>query len=105
MASHFRCGVFFCLFVWFILFYFFCFFRATPSACGVPSLGVKSELQLPAYTTAIVTQDLSHVCELCHNLGQHWILNPLSEARGRTHILMDISRVNNLLNHNGNSSF
>ena len=28
----------------------------------VPALGVKSELQLPAYTTA--TPDLNHVCDL-----------------------------------------
>ena len=32
------------------------------------------------------------------------ILNQLSEARDRTHILMDSSRVHNLLSHNGNSS-
>ena len=29
----------------------------------VPRPGVKSELQLPAYATATVTQDLSHICE------------------------------------------
>ena len=31
---------------------------------------------------------------------QHRILNPLSEARDRTHILMDTSQVINLLSHN-----
>ena len=30
----------------------------------VPGLGVESELQLPAYTTATATQDLSRVCDL-----------------------------------------
>ena len=35
---------------------------------------------------------------------QHRILNPLSETRDQTHILMDTSLVLNLLNHNGNSS-
>ena len=30
----------------------------------VPRLGVESELQLLAYTTAIATRDLSYVCDL-----------------------------------------
>ena len=34
---------------------------------------------------------------------QHWILDPLSEARDQTRILMDTSRVLNSLSHNGNS--
>ena len=42
-----------------------------------------------AYTTATATQDLSHICDLYRNLGQQGILNPLSEARDQTHILMD----------------
>ena len=44
----------------------------------VPTLGVESELQLQAYTTAMATAtpDLSCICYLCHNLQQHWILNP-----------------------------
>ena len=33
---------------------------------------------------------------------QHWIFNPLSEARGGTHILMDASQVLNPLSHIGN---
>ena len=55
----------------------------------VPRLGVKSELQLPAYTTATVTLDLSPMCNLHYILWQHQILNPLSEARDRTRILED----------------
>ena len=35
----------------------------------VPRLGVKSELQLLAYTTATAMQDPSHVCKLHHSLG------------------------------------
>ena len=57
----------------------------------VPKLGVESELQLPAYTTA--TWDPSHVCDLYHRSRQHQILNPLSKARDGTRILMDISQV------------
>jgi len=33
-------------------------FRAAPMAYEVPRLGVESELQLPAYTTATATRDL-----------------------------------------------
>ena len=46
--------------------------------------------------------DPSHVCDLGHSLWQRWILNPLSEARDRTCILMDTSQVFNLPSHNGN---
>ena len=46
----------------------------------VPRLGVKSELRLPAYTTATAMQALSHVCDLHQSSQQRWILNPLSKA-------------------------
>ena len=54
-------------------------------------LEVESELHLPAYTTAIATTDLSLICNLCHNLWQHWILNPVSKARDQTRIPVDTS--------------
>ena len=47
----------------------------------IPRLGVEPELQLPAYTTATATWDLSCICELYHSLQQRQILNPLREAR------------------------
>ena len=59
----------------------------------VPRLGVESEQQLLAYATATETWDPSHVCDLHHSSGQRQILNPLSKARDRTHILMDTSQV------------
>ena len=52
--------------------------------------------------TAIIP-DLSRIFNLCLSLWQQWILNPLSEARDRTHILMDTSPVLDLLSHNRNS--
>ena len=55
----------------------------------VSRLGVESELQLPAYTTATATPDPSHICDLCHSLWQCQILNPLRKARDRTHIHKD----------------
>ena len=46
--------------------FFFFFQTAVPWAYGSSRLGVKLELQLPAYTTATATPNLSHVCDLHH---------------------------------------
>ena len=54
----------------------------------VPRLGVKSELQLPAYTTATATPDPSLVCDLHCCLLQCQILNPLIEVRDWTFIFI-----------------
>ena len=59
----------------------------------VPRLEVQSELQLPAYTAATATRDLSCICDLQHGSGQYRILEPVSGARDRTHVLMDVSWV------------
>ena len=70
---------------------------------AVPRLGVKWELQLLAYTTVTAMPELSHICDLYHSSWQFQILNPLSEDRNQSHILMDTSQVCNLLSHNRNS--
>ena len=57
----------------------------------VPRLGVKSEVQLLAYTAASAKPDPSCVCKLHHSSRQRWIPDPLSEARDQTHILNDTS--------------
>ena len=59
----------------------------------VPRLGLKSELQLLGYATAIAMPDVNLVCNLHHGSRQCRILNPLSRARDRAHILMDASQV------------
>ena len=59
----------------------------------VSRLGVKLELQWPCYTTATAMPDPSHICDLPHSSWQRWILNPLSEARDWSCILMDTSQV------------
>ena len=67
----------------------------------VPGLGVESELQLLAYTTALATPDLICICD--HSSWLRWIVNPLNEARDWTHILMDTSQVLNPWSYNRNS--
>ena len=54
----------------------------------VPTLVVAAELELPAKATATATWDLSNVCNLHHSSWQCRMLNPLSEARDQTHVLM-----------------
>ena len=77
------------------------YFRATPVAYGW--LGVESELQLPAYTTATATQGPSCVWDLYHSSWQWQILNPLSKARDWTRIFIDTNQVLNPLSYKGNS--
>ena len=84
-------------------FLFACFLGSHLWRMETPRLGVKLDLQLPAYTTATAVRDLSCVCDLHPSSQQCQILNPLSEARDRTCILMDIRQVLNQLSHNGNS--
>ena len=67
----------------------FFFLGSHPWHKDVPSLGVKLELQLPAYTTATAMRDLSRVCDLHHSSRQHQIPDPLSKARDQTRVLMD----------------
>ena len=54
----------------------------------VPRLGIESELQQLAYSTATAAQDLSGTCSLHCISRQHQILNPLIKTRDQTHILM-----------------
>ena len=56
----------------------------------VPRLGVKSELQLLAYTIGTAILDLRGICYQHHSLRQHQILNPLNEGRDQTRILTDV---------------
>ena len=48
----------------------------------VPRLGGESELQLPAYTTAIATWGLSCICDLYHSSRQCQILKPTGQGQG-----------------------
>ena len=46
---------------------FFSFLEPHVQHKEVPRLGVESDLQLPAYTTATAMRDLSHICDLHHS--------------------------------------
>ena len=66
----------------------FCVLGLLPRHMEVPRLGVESELQLPASTTATGMRDWSCLCDLPHSSRQCLILNPRSEARNQTYILL-----------------
>ena len=55
--------------IWDFYFLFFVFLGPHPWHMRVPRLGVKSELQLPAYTTLTATWDPSRVCDLTTAYG------------------------------------
>ena len=67
-----------------LFYYYLLFLGPHPQHMQVPRLGVRLELQLPAYTTATATLDPSRICNLHHSSRQHQILKPLSEARDYT---------------------
>ena len=60
--------------IWFL--FYFCFLGLHEQYVEVPRLGVESELQLPAYTTAAVMASATYTTD--HG-----------KARDRTHIFMD----------------
>ena len=78
-------------------FYFFTFllFRATPRAYG--SFQARGPVGAAAadlhHTATAMPWDLSWVCDLHYCSWQLWILNPLRETRGQTHVLVNISQV------------
>ena len=77
----------------FVCFLFFCFLGLHLQHIEVSRLVVKSELQLPAYTTAAAMQDLSCVCDLHYSSRQCPLLNPVSDTRDWTCILVDTIQV------------
>ena len=78
-----------------LLFRFFLFpslFRAAPAAYG--SFQARSRTgAVAAGLHHTAAQDLSHVWDLHHTQQQCQVLNPLSDARNQTHIVMDTSWV------------
>ena len=83
---------------------FFFFLRLHLRYMEVPRLEVEWELQLPAYATAIATQDPSLVCDLTTIQGNARFLNPLSEAWDRNPQPHGSQLDQFPLHHDGNSS-
>ena len=87
---------FYIVYLWVVFCLFVCLFVfLVPHLwhMDVSRLRLKSELQLPAYTTATAMQDPSCICDLHYSSWKCWILNPLSKARDGTLILMGPSQV------------
>ena len=62
---------------------FFFLFRATPVIYGSSQARSQTGAAAAGLCHTAASQDPSHVCDLYHSSRQwqHWILNPLSEAR------------------------
>ena len=87
--------LFFVFYFLFFVFFFFwsCLFGAAPSAYGgFQARGLIGGVAA-GYTAAIAMPYPSYVCNLHHSSQQHQILNPPSEARDQTCVLMDTSQV------------
>ena len=56
--------------IYLLFIFLFLFYGRTCGIWKFPRLGIKSELQLPAYAIATATPDLSGICDLCHSLQQ-----------------------------------
>ena len=78
---------------------FFFSFRAIP----VIYRSSQARGRIIAAAASLCQPQQCGILDLCHNLWQCQILNPLGKARDRTYVLMDTSRVLNPLSHNGNS--
>ena len=75
----------------FLSFFFLCLLGLYLQHMEVSRLGVESEMQMLAYTTATATSD-PRCIYLHHSSQQCKVLNPLNKARNWTHILMDTSQ-------------
>ena len=76
-----------------LFFFFFSFFRAATVAYGSSQARDTIRATAASLHQTTETQDLSHVCDLHHSLHQCRVLNPLNEARDRTRVLTDASRI------------
>ena len=70
----------FCLYSYFLCFFFLSFLGLHPQHMEVPRLGVELELSLLVCATVTAMQDPSHVCNLHHSSQQCQILNLLNKT-------------------------
>ena len=89
-----------------VTFFFFFFFWPQLQHMEIPGLGLKLELQLPAYPTGTATQDLNQIWAASASYTTAW-----GNTRALTHSVrpgsnpcpQGLCQVLNLLSHNGNS--
>ena len=86
----------------FIYLFIYVFLGLHQQHMDVPRLGVKSELQLPAYTTATATLALSLICDPRDSSQPRQPFNPPSGATQRNHLPLN-TRPLPPLSHNRNS--
>ena len=89
--------------IWVVFVFVFCLFRSVPAACGSSQargwIGAIAASLHHSHSNARI-QAVSLTYTTAHS---NTILNPLSEARDQTCVLMVTSRILNVLSHNGNS--
>ena len=87
---------------YFYLFIYFCLlsFDVVAISWAAPAAYGGSQARAPLGAVAAgpapqpqPTPDPSRVCDLHHGSRQRWILNPLSEARDQTRVLVDAIRL------------
>ena len=80
-----------CLIYLFIYLFIHSFIHFCSCTCSIWKFWARGWIEAEAATYAAATAilDLSCICDLCCRLQQRQILNPLSKARGRTHILTE----------------
>ena len=82
--------------IYIYIYFFFPSFRATPVAYGSSMARSRSGVSAAGLHHSHSNVPVpSHVCNLCYNLQQYQILNPLRKAKDQTRILMDTSWVLN----------
>ena len=66
--------VYVCVYMYLYIYLFVCFLVPQLQHMEVPRLGVKSEPQLPAYTTAMAIPDMSYISDSSQQHGSltHW---------------------------------
>jgi len=101
LAFRWRKEFYFILFLFIYLFFVFFLFIAAPAAHGSSRARGWIRASAASHSHSQIRHP-SQICDLYHSSLQCQILNPLSEARDRTRILMDTSHVLNLLSHNRN---
>ena len=77
--------------LFFYFYFYFCPFRATPVAYGSSQARDPVKAAAAGLHLSHSNARSSRICDLHQSSQQHRILNPLSEARDQTHILVDAS--------------